>query len=259
MRTSRALAPIRSAAASAIVPTVIEWLCVPGARRTSSWSSGWVMSPSSSRLMPVTIPNAFSTNGRLPPRKKPAIRPQPARQRLSLRDQAERLVLPEAGGPGQDEVAERGGGADLDQLGPGPDLVERQHARRGPPHQDQEVADARPQRQAGQQAEAEGDHQGEVGVVGDRQDHRGDRDGDQLGVPGLHGQEPDEADRGDDQAAERGDPAEVAGDLGLVAVDVVADQGEQRGDQDDDRAGPPEPGAEAELRRWPSRAPAGAG
>ena len=66
-------------------PTVIEWLCVPGRRRTSSWSSGWVMSPSSSRLMPVTIPKALSTNGRLPPRKKPAIRPQPARQRLSLR------------------------------------------------------------------------------------------------------------------------------------------------------------------------------
>ena len=57
MRTSSALAPIRSAAASAIAPTVIEWLCVPGARRTSSWSSGWVMSPSSSRLMPVTMPN----------------------------------------------------------------------------------------------------------------------------------------------------------------------------------------------------------
>ena len=30
MRTSRALAPIRSAAASAMAPTVIEWLCVPG-------------------------------------------------------------------------------------------------------------------------------------------------------------------------------------------------------------------------------------
>ena len=30
MRTSRASAPIRSAAASAMAPTVIEWLCVPG-------------------------------------------------------------------------------------------------------------------------------------------------------------------------------------------------------------------------------------
>ncbi len=83
MRTSKACAPIRSAALSAIAPTVIEWLCVPGARRTSSCKSGWVMSPSSSRLMPVTMPNEFSTNGRLPPRKNPAINPQPARQRLS--------------------------------------------------------------------------------------------------------------------------------------------------------------------------------
>ena len=143
MRTSSALAPIRSAAASAIVPTVIEWLCVPGARRTSSWSSGWVMSPSSSRLMPVTMPKAFSTNGRLPPRKKPAIRPQPARQRLSVATRLERLVLPEPGGPGQDEVAQGGGGADLDQLGPGPDLVQGEDPRGRPPHQDQEVADAR--------------------------------------------------------------------------------------------------------------------
>ena len=84
MRTNRALAPIRSAAASAIVPTVIEWLCVPGARRTSSWRSGWVTSPSSSRLMPVTMPNEDSTSGRMPPRKKPVMRPQPARQRLSV-------------------------------------------------------------------------------------------------------------------------------------------------------------------------------
>ena len=43
------------------------------------------MSPSSSKLIPVTIPKAFSRNGRLPPRKNPAISPQPARQRLSLR------------------------------------------------------------------------------------------------------------------------------------------------------------------------------
>ena len=68
-----------------MAPTVIEWLCVPGARWTSSWSSGCVLSPSSRRLIPVTIPKAFSMNGRLPPRKKPAINPQPARQKLSLR------------------------------------------------------------------------------------------------------------------------------------------------------------------------------
>ena len=62
------------------------------------------------------------------------------------------------------------------------------------------------QGQARQQAEREGDHQREVRVVGDGQDHRRERHRDQLGVPGLHGQQPDQADRRDDQAAERGDP-----------------------------------------------------
>ena len=71
IRTSRALAPIRSAAASAIVPTAIEWLCVPGARRTSSWRSGWVMSPSSSRLIPVTIPNAGLDERQDPAQEEP--------------------------------------------------------------------------------------------------------------------------------------------------------------------------------------------
>ena len=41
--------------------------------------------------------------------------------------------------------------------------------------------------------------------------------------------------------AERGDPAEVAGDLGLVALHVVADQGEQGRHQHDHRADPAEP------------------
>ena len=34
---------------------------------------------------PRDDPQHLSRNGRLPPRKKPAIRPQPARQKLSLR------------------------------------------------------------------------------------------------------------------------------------------------------------------------------
>ncbi len=103
-----------------------------------------------------------------------------------------------------------------------------------------------PERQAGQEAEAEGDHQGEVGVVGDRQDHGGDRHGDQLGVPGLHRQQADQADGDDDQAAEGGDPPQVAGDLGLVPVDVIADQREEGGDQHDDRTAALEPGTQGQ-------------
>ena len=37
--------------------------------------------------------------------------------------QVERLVLPEAGGPGHEEIGERRRGADLDQLGAGADLA----------------------------------------------------------------------------------------------------------------------------------------
>ena len=100
------------------------------------------------------------------------------------------------------------------------------------------MADPRAHRHGRQQAEGEGDHQGEVGVVGDRQDHRRDRHRDQLGVPGLDRQEPGQPERDDRERADRGDPPEVAGDLRLVAVDVVADQGEHRGGQDQDRARP---------------------
>ena len=67
--------------------------------------------------------------------------------------------------------------------------LEREHARGGPSHHDQEVGDVGPQRDAGQEREPEGDHQREVRVVGDRDDHGGDRDRDQLGVPGLHAQQ----------------------------------------------------------------------
>ena len=44
----------------------------------------------------------------------------------------------------------------------------------------------------------------------------------------------------------RRDPRQVAGDLGLVPVDVVADQEEQGGDQAEDANGPADALAEAE-------------
>ena len=65
-----------SAAASAIEATVIEWLYVPGARRTSSCSSGWAASPSSSRLMSVCTSNSFSMKGSSPVMSTPAITAQ---------------------------------------------------------------------------------------------------------------------------------------------------------------------------------------
>ena len=105
-----------------------------------------MLSPSSSRLIPVTIPRAFSMNGRLPPRKKPGHQAPAGAPEAVAADQVERLVLPEAGGPGHEEVGERGRGADLDQLGAGADFVEREHAGRRPPHQDQEVGDLGPER-----------------------------------------------------------------------------------------------------------------
>ena len=61
-------------------------------------------------------------------------------------DQLERLVLPQAGGPGHEEIGERRGGADLDQLGAGADLAQGEHARGRPPHHDQEVRDLGPER-----------------------------------------------------------------------------------------------------------------
>ena len=90
-------------------------------------------------------------NGRLPPRKNPAIRPQPARQRLSLRIRLERLVLPEARWP-------RSGGS-RSTAAVAPTLIslvrvrtslKREHARRRPAHQHQEVGDPGPKRDAGQ-------------------------------------------------------------------------------------------------------------
>ncbi|KAJ3047821.1 hypothetical protein HK102_012832, partial [Quaeritorhiza haematococci] len=59
-------------------------------------------------------------------------------------DQLDRLMLPEARRPGQDHVDGGRGGPDLDELRPGADVVEPEHAGRGPPHQDEEVGDPRP-------------------------------------------------------------------------------------------------------------------
>ena len=145
--------------------------------------------------MPVTMPNAFSMNGRLPPRKKPVMRPQPPAR--SCRRRPGRSA-----GPGTGPVAQvstknpsPAASADLDRLGPRPHLAQRQDARRRPAHQDEEVAEPRAEGQARQQAEREGDHQGEMRVVGDRQDHRREGHRDQLGVPGLGGQQPGDRQR----------------------------------------------------------------
>ena len=75
-RHNRAWAPMRSAAASASVATALLWLYVPGAFCTNCCMSGLLTSDSSSRLMSVMIPNRFSTNGRLPLMKNPAMSPQ---------------------------------------------------------------------------------------------------------------------------------------------------------------------------------------
>ena len=99
-------------------------------------------------------------------------------------------------GPGQHEVAERRverrPGSAWSACGPRPSgrtpaAVPPISTRKWP------MPDA--ERQARQQAQAEGDHQGEMRVVGDRQDHRRQGDRDQLGVPGLHGQQPGDAHR----------------------------------------------------------------
>ena len=69
-RTNKPLAPMLSAAASAIEATLIEWLYVPGARRTSSCNSGCEGSPISSRLKSVSTSNTFSMNGNRPVTRK---------------------------------------------------------------------------------------------------------------------------------------------------------------------------------------------
>ena len=43
---------------------MIEWLYVPGARRTSSCNNGWAGSPSSIKLKSVCTPNTRSTIGK---------------------------------------------------------------------------------------------------------------------------------------------------------------------------------------------------
>ena len=68
--------------------------------------------------------------------------------------QVERLVLPQSGRPGDEEVSRRGRRADLDQLGAGPDLAQREHAGRRPSHDDQEMRNLGAERDARQDARA---------------------------------------------------------------------------------------------------------
>jgi hypothetical protein len=133
----------------------------------------------------VTIPNEFSMKG----------------------------TEPAPGRPGQYEVADREGGSHLDELGARPDLVKRQDAGGGPPHDHEEVVDARPE----------------------SEDHRGDGHRDQLGFPRLHGQQAHDAHCDDGQTADRGNPTQVPGDLRFMAVDVVANQGVEGGHQYENR------------------------
>jgi len=83
--------------------------------------------------MPVTIPSAFSMNGRLPPSKKPAINPQPARQRLSSRTNSSGWSCHNPVAQVIKKYVSDAGRAHLDQLGAGADFAQGQDAGRGPP------------------------------------------------------------------------------------------------------------------------------
>ena len=94
----------------------------------------------------------------------------------------------------------------------------------------------------------ERDHQREVGVEGDRDDHGGDGDGDQFGVPGLHAEDADDAEGQDHQAADHGDPAGIPDGAALVPPEVISRQDEQRRDQGEDSHGPSHAIAKIEAR-----------
>ncbi len=149
-------------------------------------------------------------------------------------DQLDRLVLPETGGPGQKEIAQRGGGPNLDQLGPGSDFVKCEGPGRGTAHHHQEIRDSAAQRHAGQERKAEGGHERKVRAVGNGQNHRRDGHRHDLGVPGLVGEQADHDQAEHDQAANRGDVLEIAGDPGLMPEDVIAGQQKKHCDQAED-------------------------
>ena len=151
-------------------------------------------------------------------------------------DQINRLVLPEARCPGQEQVSECRGGPHLDQLGPGPNLVERSPPAAVPPITTSkyeiplpsvmQVKSARPKVAMS-----------EVGAVGDGQDHRRDGHWHDLGVPRLVGEQADHDQAEHDQTAYRRDVPEIAGDPGFMPEDVVTGQQEQGRDQAEDANG----------------------
>ena len=161
-------------------------------------------------------------------------------------NQFERFVLPESGRPRHQEIGERGGGADLDQLGARAHFAQREHARRGSPHHDQEMGDLGSQRDRRQDRQAERDHHGEALVIGDRHDHPGDRHRDDLGIPGLCRQDAHDGQGQDHQPADHRDPAGIADKPPLVPVDVRARQEIECGHQGEDPDDAPGPVAETE-------------
>ena len=183
----------------------------------------------------MTIPKAPLDEGEAAAEQEAGEQPPAGPQPALGGDQAQGLVLPQADGERQRRVAERGHRPDLDRLGPRPDVAQQEHAAGGAAHQHDEGPEPGAERDARQQARAEGEDQGRQGVVRDRQDHRGEGDRDQLGPPGPHRDQPAEPQGGHGQDAERRDPVGVPGDPGLVAVDVGADQGVERPDQHEER------------------------
>ena len=81
--------------------------------------------------------------------------------------------------------------------------------------------------------------EGEVRIIGDRHDHRGDGHRHDLGVPGLVGQQANHGHGQDDQPADGGDMPQVARDCRLVPVDIVSREQEEGGHQGQDPQGPP--------------------
>ena len=134
-----------SAAASAIEPTVIEWLYVLGARRTSSCSSGWATSPSSSRLKSVSTPKRCSMKGSSPVVMKPAATAHSAVAQGVAAAAASSIgwssIMPMA------TYEQHGHGAgeqsDVDQLAAAADASQVEHGGGGHAHQQDELATAR--------------------------------------------------------------------------------------------------------------------
>ena len=109
------------------------------ARRTSSWSSGMGVVAQLEQADARDDPQGTLEKGQAAAQEEAGHQAPAAPPEAVAADQVERLILPQARGPGHEEVGERGRGADLDQLGAGADLAQGEHARGGPPHHDEEM------------------------------------------------------------------------------------------------------------------------